>query len=154
MVTGTWRPISLILSINSFTLFGSFALVLIKGLLILSIGISNITGPPPPPLLLPEPPGGAPKQLNKSYENETKRIKTQFQLTERNREYCTVGVGRSKHGETPYGIWNLQNKICHFSSSSSYQVYFIFFSHSSKYIVKMVRTQNLMVAITTQAWPT
>ena len=67
-------------------MFGSFALVLIKGLLILSIGISNITGPPPPPLLLPEPPGGAPKQFNKPYENETKRIKTQFQLTERNRE--------------------------------------------------------------------
>jgi len=66
-------------------LFGSFALVLIKGLLILSIGISNITGPPPPPLLLPEPPGGAPKYLNKPYEIETKRTKTQFQLKERNR---------------------------------------------------------------------
>lgn len=42
-------------------MFGSFALVLIRGLLILSRGSSSITGPPPPPELLPEPPGRAPR---------------------------------------------------------------------------------------------
>lgn len=44
-LTGTWSPISLILSMSSFTLWGSFALVRMRGLRILSRGSSRTTGP-------------------------------------------------------------------------------------------------------------
>lgn len=49
-LTGTWSPISCILSISSLTLVGSLALVLIRGLLIFSRGSSRIIGPLPLPL--------------------------------------------------------------------------------------------------------
>lgn len=46
VVTGSWSPISRILSMSSSTFLGSFALVRISGLRILSRGISRMTGPP------------------------------------------------------------------------------------------------------------
>ena len=60
VLTGTWRPISWILSMRSLTLWGSLALVRINGLLIWSSGSSTITGPPFPPLW--GPPTEAPAQ--------------------------------------------------------------------------------------------
>ena len=70
------------LSMSSFTLFGSLALVLIKGLLILSSGNSKITGPPFCALVLV--PGTAPDiakttssitEINSSYLLVDKKIK-------------------------------------------------------------------------------
>lgn len=103
ILTGTWRPISLMLSMSSWTFWGSFALVRIRGLRILSNGSSKNTGPP---CWVDEgtPVNNMIKALNASKNSNTRRVS-------RNESIYTIRW--SRHGDASKNSRALEIKACH-----------------------------------------